>query len=162
MPKLKSRNPVTSGFCIEACRKGQMNPSYWDRVLQLKKEAFAYTKNPKVLQTDEWDMRAIHYLIREGNQLGRKGFFIGYGRILPEKTFLQEASLSRICIDPKFQGKGAGKALVEKMITGVRIFYSSPSKVEIKVREPLIKYYEPLGFELAGELDETYYLMSLK
>jgi len=90
------------------------------------------------------------------------GFVMLYDPTLAPAPESPHFYLWRLMIDRSFQGRGHGRATVERLVEHVR---TRPGATELRVSHvpdaaPLARFYQSLGFRYTGEQDEGELVMA--
>lgn len=102
--------------------------------------------------------RAIH----DGDQ--PVGFVMLYDHTLGSAPEQREYFLWRLMIDRKHQGRGLGRAAVERLVAHVRTRPDARRLLvsHVKDADRLARFYASLGFTYTGEVDDGELVMELK
>jgi predicted GNAT family N-acyltransferase len=95
---------------------------------------------PAELEMDEMDARCIHALAFEGSRA------VGTGRLLPD------GHIGRMAVLKEFRGKGAGGALLAKLMEAAKS--RGDREVVLSAQVHAVPFYQAYGFELFGEVYE--------
>ncbi len=123
----------------------ELTPYQLYAILQLRSEVFVVEQNCPYLDEDGKDLKSWHLMgWNEDNIL------VAYTRILKAGDSFAEASIGRVVSSPKVRGTGIGKILMQKSIEQLYgLFGQVP--IRIGAQRYLEKFYESLGFVIAGE-----------
>ncbi|MDX2271263.1 MAG: GNAT family N-acetyltransferase [Cyanobacteriota bacterium] len=99
-----------------------------------------------------WSRRPIHkvkkalqhsfWVVTMWQQRGNYKRLIGFARATSDHAF--NATLWDVVVHPQFQGKGLGKALVDRMIRDLRT--QDISNITLFADQGVVEFYERLGF----------------
>lgn len=120
-----------------------MSPSELYDILKLRQDIFIIEQNCVYNDIDGLDEASQHLLLEIGGELA------AYSRIVPPKVKFDEISIGRIVVREKYRGVGYGQKIVLESIK--RIAENGHKIVRIEAQAHLLKFYENLGFESAGE-----------
>jgi predicted GNAT family N-acyltransferase len=95
---------------------------------------------PAELEMDEMDANCIHALAFEGSRA------VGTGRLLPD------GHIGRMAVLKEFRGKGAGGALLAKLMEAAKS--RGDREVVLSAQVHAVPFYQAYGFELFGEVYE--------
>lgn len=123
----------------------ELTPFELYTILALRSEVFVVEQNCPYQDEDGKDLKSWHLMgWNEDNILA------AYTRILKAGDSFHEASIGRVVSSPKVRGTGIGKLLMQQSIEEL---YNLFGKVPIRIgaQRYLEKFYESLGFVIAGE-----------
>jgi len=114
-------------------------------LLQLRNEVFIIEQNCIYPDLDNKDQAAWHLMGINDNKL------VAYTRILPPGISYAEPAIGRVVTAPVVRRSGSGKEL---MLRSIDICENLFGKVPISLGAQvyLIKFYESLGFCIAGDM----------
>ena len=95
---------------------------------------------PAELEMDEMDAKCIHALAFED------ALAVGTGRLLPD------GHIGRMAVLKEFRGKGAGGALLAKLMEAAKS--RGDREVVLSAQVHAVAFYQAYGFELFGEVYE--------
>jgi predicted GNAT family N-acyltransferase len=95
---------------------------------------------PAELEMDEMDVQCIHALAFDGERA------VGTGRLLPD------GHIGRMAVLKEFRGKGAGGALLAKLMEAAKS--RGDREVLLSAQVHAVPFYQAYGFELFGEIYE--------
>ena len=114
-------------------------------LLALRQEVFIIEQECLYLDADGKDFKGWHLVGYEKEDL------VAYTRILPKGvSYENEVSIGRVVTAPKIRGKGMGKVLMRVTLEWTEKLFPRQS-IRIGAQCYLIKFYEELGFQVAGE-----------
>jgi predicted GNAT family N-acyltransferase len=93
---------------------------------------------PAELEMDEMDAKCIHALAFED------ALAVGTGRLLPD------GHIGRMAVLKEFRGKGAGGALLAKLMEAAKS--RGDREVVLSAQVHAVAFYQAYGFELFGEV----------
>jgi ElaA protein len=111
--------------------------------LALRQRVFVVEQKCVYVDCDGHDQAALHLMGKNG------GAIVAYARLLPPKIAFAEASIGRVVVDPRARGGGTGRALMREAVRCTREAFGGP--VRIGAQSYLVRFYEELGFVIAGE-----------
>ncbi|MCJ8191692.1 GNAT family N-acetyltransferase [Sphingomicrobium aestuariivivum] len=95
-------------------------------------------------------MRGVElYLVRPSEDEPVAGFALW-------RTLLDESELLLLGVDPRHQGQGLGKSLLDCFIDHAKKAGATRLHLEVRDGNPAIRFYEQSGFGLAGRRREYY------
>lgn len=114
------------------------------RILDLRITVFMREQNCLYPETDYYDQDALHLFA-----INKSGVLIAYARILPPHTLYHgvknpNAKIGRVVVDQAARGRGLSYLLLEKALSLIKDFYSSP--IELSAQAHLVHFYQKLGF----------------
>jgi len=95
---------------------------------------------PAELEMDEMDAKCIHALAFDDSRA------VGTGRLLPD------GHIGRLAVLKEFRGKGAGGALLAKLLEAAKS--RGDREVVLSAQVHAVPFYQAYGFELFGEVYE--------
>lgn len=114
-------------------------------LLRLRTEVFVVEQNCVFQDMDNKDQQSHHLMGWVGDDLA------AYVRILPAGLSYDEPSIGRVVSDPKYRGKGAGRALMLEAIKRT-IALHGEQPIRIGAQLYLLKFYSLLGFVAQGDV----------
>lgn len=114
-------------------------------LLRLRTEVFVVEQNCVFQDMDNKDQQSHHLMGWVGDDL------VAYVRILPAGLSYDEPSIGRVVSDPKYRGKGAGRALMLEAIKRT-IALHGEQPIRIGAQLYLLKFYSSLGFVAQGDV----------
>ena len=105
-------------------------------------EIFIVGQDLNYQEIDDTDKKSWHLF-----EMNDDREVISYLRIIPEKD---KVRLGRVLIDNRYQGKGKGRALLERAKEVCKEWFVD-SVIEVHAQAHLVKLYESLGFEVVSE-----------
>ena len=114
-------------------------------ILKLRNEVFIIEQNCIYPDLDNKDQDAWHFMGIDDNKL------VAYTRILPPGISYSEPAIGRVVTAPAIRKSGLGKEL---MLRSIEICENLFGKVPVSLGAQvyLIKFYESLGFFIAGDM----------
>jgi predicted GNAT family N-acyltransferase len=100
---------------------------------------------PSQLEMDEMDAQCIHALAFEDSAF-EDSLAVGTGRLLPD------GHIGRMAVLKEFRGKGAGGALLAKLMEAAKS--RGDREVVLSAQVHAVRFYQAYGFELFGEVYE--------
>ena len=100
---------------------------------------------PAQLEMDEMDANCIHALAFEDTAF-QDTLAVGTGRLLPD------GHIGRMAVLKEFRGKGAGGALLAKLMEAAKS--RGDREVLLSAQVHAVPFYQAYGFELFGEVYE--------
>ncbi len=91
------------------------------------------------VDTDYKDVKSIHYMIKDNDQL------VCYLRLIQKGVKFKEYALSRIATDPNYRGRRLASKLIKEALDDVK-----GDPIRISGQAYLKDYYETLGFEVVN------------
>ena len=113
-------------------------------VLRLRSRVFVVEQNCLYLDMDDRDQAAFHLLGMRDDSL------VAYARLFAPGAYYQESAIGRILTAPEARGTGIGRLLVNESLEIARRLYGD-GPVRIGAQRHLERFYEGLGFRVAGE-----------
>ena len=121
-----------------------LQPAELYNILKLRSEVFVVEQNCVFLDMDDRDQYAMHLLGTIDNQL------VAYTRLYNKTQYYQEASIGRVVVCPKHRNLHLGKAIIQESIDTIERIFETKN-IRIGAQCYLQKFYESLGFVIAGE-----------
>ncbi len=120
-------------------------PELYD-IMALRQEVFVVEQNCAYLDADGKDLTGWHLMGQN-----TEGVLVAYTRLLPKGVAYDSyASIGRVVSSPKVRGLGYGKVLMKESILQIKKRFPN-QPVKIGAQSYLLKFYQSLGFESAGE-----------
>ena len=113
--------------------------------LRLRSEIFVVEQQCVFLEPDDKD-QASHHLLRY-----RESQLAAYARLVPPGLGFPEMSIGRVVTSQAVRSTGLGKKLMREAIAQVYVLYG-PGPIRIGAQVYARKFYEVLGFAVAGEV----------
>lgn len=114
-------------------------------ILRLRTEVFILEQNCLYQDVDGKDIKSYHVFGKSN-----AGEVLAYARVLPPGTSYSEASVGRVVTSPSVRGTGAGKELMNKVMSIMENKFPG-SAIRISAQSYLIKFYRGFGFIPQGE-----------
>lgn len=120
----------------------KMEETHLDRVHEMETLCFSAPWSRESFEEELSNPLASYQLLTDGNEIfGYCGIWI----------VVDEGHITNLGIDPKFQGKGYGKVMMQLVIEWARVHNICRLTLEVRVsNEIAIRLYEELGFKSAG------------
>lgn len=113
--------------------------------LALRQRVFVIEQRCIYLDCDGRDRSASHLFGRRPT-----GELVAYARLFSPGVVYPEASIGRVVTDPRSRGEGLGRALMNEAIARLHAAHG-PLPIRIGAQRYLERFYEELGFVIAGE-----------
>ncbi|UJH69092.1 GNAT family N-acetyltransferase [Allomuricauda sp. SCSIO 65647] len=114
------------------------------RILQLRAEVFVVEQECAYQDVDGKDQKALHVLCQESGKLQ------AYTRIFKPGDYFEKASIGRVVVDRSSRDKGLGQKIMKKSIDFL-VEELSEKEIELSAQTYLLRFYENLGFQSAGD-----------
>lgn len=109
------------------------------QILDLRFKVFVMEQQILYVDTDYKDVKSIHYMIKDNDQL------VCYLRLIQKGVKFKEYALSRIATDPNYRGRRLASKLIKEALDDVK-----GDPIRISGQAYLKDYYETLGFEVVN------------
>ncbi len=128
----------------------ELNPDEMYAIWALREEVFVVEQKVVYLDADGRDPAAQHLMGWQNRRL------VAYARVLPPNTRFPELSIGRVVTSPTARSQGAGRALMNEALRGIRQRRGAVP-IRISAQAYLEKFYSSLGFVKQGEqyLEDT-------
>ena len=122
-----------------------LTPGELYNILRLRSEIFVVEQNCVFLEQDNKDQGSWHLMLMDGDRLA------AYVRLLPPELSYEEMSIGRVVTASFARGTGLGVVLMKQAIEScIKLFGNGP--IRIGAQYHLKKFYESVGFQIAGEI----------
>ncbi len=126
-------------------RLAQLAPEQAYAIYAARQAVFIVEQNCPYQDMDGLDLQADHLAAWRGAEL------LAYLRLLPPGLAFPDASLGRIITTANARGTGMGRELVQRgLIHAYTLYPQSPVRIGAQLR--LQRFYESLGFTVAGQM----------
>lgn len=113
------------------------------QILRLRSEVFVVEQNCVYQDIDDKDEKAYHVL---GTS---KGELIAYARFFKAGDYLENISLGRVVVHPKYRGRQYGQSLLSAVLNEIKNRFGE-HVVEISAQTYLKQFYNDFGFRAVG------------
>lgn len=114
------------------------------KILQLRSEVFVVEQDCVYQDIDGKDIKAIHIMGFEGDEL------VAYTRCFKPGYYFEEASIGRVIVKFPFRKYGFGHDILKASIALIEKQYQT-RKIKLSAQTYLKKFYETHGFNQSGE-----------
>ena len=114
------------------------------KILQLRSEVFVVEQDCVYQDIDGKDIKAIHIMGFEGDEL------VAYTRCFKPGYYFEEASIGRVIVKFPFRKYGFGHDILKASIALIEKQYQT-KKIKLSAQTYLKKFYETHGFNQSGE-----------
>ncbi|MDB5282430.1 MAG: family acetyltransferase [Bacteroidota bacterium] len=113
-------------------------------IMRLRQEVFIVEQNCPYLDADGKDLKSLHLMGYEGQEL------TAYSRLVAPGDSYTEVSIGRVVSSTQYRKSGYGKLLMEESIRQIETIYGK-CPIRIGAQMYLQRFYESFGFVREGE-----------
>ena len=113
-------------------------------LIQLRSEVFVVEQMCVYQDLDGKDEKALHVIGKKDNKI------VAYARVFEPGDYFENASIGRVVVRKEERQYKYGYAIMESAIRAVKDYYNK-TEITLSAQSYLKKFYNNLGFKVAGE-----------